>query len=427
MTDEDRSPTARADERGPRVRLGTPELVALVACSMSLVALAIDAMLPALGAIADDLGARGDNDRQLVLTAFFVGITGGQIVHGTLADALGRRRAMVGGLALFGAGTLLCLLATSFPTLLAGRFIEGLGAAGPRIVALAIVRDLYEGRAMARIMSFVTAVFILVPIVAPSIGQGLLLVASWPWIFGVLGLMSAVVLVWFVLRQPETLPAAKRRPLAVGPIVGAIGDVLRSRETVRYTLAAGLVFAALIAYLATAQQIFGELYGLGAAFPLCFAALAAALGAASIVNGRLVMRFGMRALSGVALRVSTVTSAAFLGVALATAGRPPFWAFFGYMAVVFFCNGLLFGNFNALAMEPLGHIAGSGAAVVGTLTSLVSTVVGTPIGRLYDGTVIPLVGGLFAMTLLALGVTQAGSWKGPSTSKVIPTPSATPR
>lgn len=393
-------------------RLSTPELVALTASSMSLVALSIDSMLPALGTIASDLGARAPNDRQLVLTLFFGGLTAGQIVYGPLADAWGRKKAMVLGLALLAFGTLLSMVSTSFTMMLAGRVIQGIGAAGPRIVAIAVIRDLYEGRAMARIMSFITAVFILVPIVAPSLGQGVLLVSSWRGIFAMLGFVTLAVLVWFTVRQPETLPVERRRPLSVGPVLRALMEVVKTRQTLRYTVAAGLVFASLIAYLATAQQIFGELYQLGDAFPLFFAALAASLGVASIVNGRLVIRFGMTALSGIALRVSVIMSAAFLVVAFATGGHPPLWGFMAYMLVIFFCNGLLFGNFNALAMEPVGHIAGSAAAVIGSLTSLVSTAIGTPIGRAYDGTVIPLVGGLFAMTLAALLVTTLGTSRG---------------
>jgi DHA1 family bicyclomycin/chloramphenicol resistance-like MFS transporter len=390
-------------------RRSTPELVALLASAMSLVALAIDSMLPALGTIADDLGARGPNDRQLVLTVFFAGNTGGQLLYGPLTDAIGRRRAMLAGLTVLALGTLLSLFATSFAMMLAGRVIQGIGAAGPRIVSLAIVRDMVEGRAMARIMSFISAVFILVPIVAPSIGQGVLALGSWRAIFGVLLAFTIAVAIWFTLRQPETHPVERRRPLSVRPVASAILEVLRTGQTLRYTLAAGLVFAALIAYLATAQQIFGEQYALGASFPLYFAALAASLGVASLINGRLVMRFGMKRLSAAALRVSVTVSALFLAVAFATGGHPPLSWFMGYMLLVFFCNVLLFGNFNALAMERVGHIAGSAASVIGSLTSLVSTLVGTPIGRAYDGTVRPLVAGLFVMTLGALLVTSVGA------------------
>jgi len=390
-------------------KISTAEFVALVALSISLVAMSIDSMLPALGNVASDLGARTANDRQLILTMFFAGLTVGQIFYGPLSDALGRKNAMYTGMAILAAGTLMCLLATSFPMMLVGRVIAGLGAAGARVISIAIVRDLYEGRAMARIMSIVMGIFILVPILAPSIGQSVLLVGSWRAIFALLLAMTTVVFVWFALRQSETLPVAKRRPLSLGPVARAMGEALKNPQTLGYTVAAGLVFGALVAYLGTAQQIFGEQYGLGATFPLYFGALAGALGAASMVNGTLVMRFGMLALSGWALRVSVVISAVFLAFAISAGGHPPLWSFMSYMLAVFFCNGLLFGNFNALAMEPMGHIAGSAAAVIGSLTSLVSVVIGTPIGRAYDGTVIPLVTGLFVLTLMALGVTIASA------------------
>jgi DHA1 family bicyclomycin/chloramphenicol resistance-like MFS transporter len=388
----------------PKARHGA-EFVALIALSMSTAAMSVDSMLPALGTIAADLGAAGENDRQLILTTFFAGLTLGQIIYGPLSDAIGRKRALYAGAAVLALGTLLCFSARSFTMILAARALAGLGAAGPRIISVAIVRDLYAGRAMARIMSIVTAVFITVPIVAPSIGQGILAVTSWRGIFAVLLGMSFVMLGWFALRQPETLPPERRRPLSLGPVFAAISEVVRTPQTLAYTVSAGLVFAALVAYLGTAQQIFGEQYGLGASFPLYFAALAAALGAASLLNARLVVRFGMIALSGAALRISASVSAAYLALSILHDGHPPFWSFMAYLLTVFFCNGLLFGNFNALAMEPMGHIAGSAAAVVGSLTSLVSLTIGTPIGRAYDGTVIPLVAGLFAMTTAALAVT----------------------
>lgn len=364
--------------------------------------MSIDAMLPALGKIANDLGARQPNDRQLVLTVFFGGLTAGQLCYGPLSDAIGRKRAMYVGLSVLAVGCVVCLTAAAFWIVLAGRFLSGVGAAGPRIVSLAIVRDKYEGRAMARIMSIVMAIFILVPIVAPTVGQAVLLTGSWRAIFGLLLVMTLGTFVWFSSRCPETLPTERRRPLSLGPVVRAFSEAFRTPRTIGYTLAAGFVFGAVIAYLAMAQQIFGEQYGLGPLFPLCFAALAAAIGVASIVNARLVMRFGMLTLSNWALRISALSSAVFLVFTLACHGHPPLAAFMAYMLVVFFCNGLLFGNFNALAMDPMGHMAGSAAAVIGSLTSLVSVLVGTPIGRMYDETVTPLVGGFFALTVAAL-------------------------
>ncbi len=398
-TDREREPARRRE-----ARLSEPEFVALVALSMSLVAMSIDSMLPALGEVARELGVAAPNDRQLVLTTFFVGLTVGQFVYGPISDAIGRRRAMFLGLGVLAAGSLVCMLTRSFTALLVGRALAGFGAAGPRIVSVAVVRDLYSGRAMARLMSIVMTVFIVVPIFAPSVGQAAMELGSWRLIFGGLVGASLIVFAWFGARQRETLRADHRRSLALGPIARSMGEALRTRATLGYAIASGLVFAVMIVYLGTAQQTFAEQYCLGARFPLYFAATASSLGLASLVNARLVERFGMRTLSNLALRTSTTLSIAFLAISLFYAGHPPLALLMAYLLAVFFCNGLIFGNFNALAMEPVGHIAGSAAAIVGALTTLVSIVIGTPIGRAYDGTVFPLVGGLAVLGVLALAV-----------------------
>ena len=288
--------------------------------------------------------------------------------------------------------------------MLVGRFLQGIGAAGPRIVTLAMVRDQYEGAAMARIMSSVMAVFILVPAVAPGIGQLILLVASWRAIFGMFLTVALIALTWFGLRQPETLPAARRVAFSLRRIAGAAREVCLHRAALGYTIAAGLVFGALIGYLTSAAQIFQGQYGVGERFPLYFAALALAIGAASWCNSRLVMRYGMRLLSGIAATGFGGLSVGFFVVALATGGHPPLWGLMTYLGAAFFCLGILFGNFNALAMEPLGHIAGVAASFVGSLTTFTSMLLGTLIGQSYDGTVLPLVGGFAALGLAALAV-----------------------
>ncbi len=395
-------------------RLSSFEFVALVALAMSLVAMSIDSMLPALGVVAEELGVTSDNDRQLVLTTFFLGLTLGQLVYGPLSDATGRKRAMSLGLIVVAVGSMLCMFTRSFTVLLIGRALAGFGAAGPRIVAVAVVRDLYAGRAMARLMSIVMTAFILVPIFAPSLGQVALMFASWRAIFGGLVVVAFVVLAWFGLRQPETLAVERRRPLSPLPIARAMGEALKTRVTVGYATAAGLVFGVMVVYLGTAQQMLAEQYGLGERFPLYFAGMASSLGLASIVNARLVGRFGMRTLSGWALRVSAGLSVVFFGYALLHAGHPPLGALTGYLAVVFFCNGLIFGNFNAIGMEPVGHIAGSAAAVVGALSTLISVAIGTPIGRAYDGTVLPLVAGLAVLMSLAILVVRWADRPGPA-------------
>jgi len=380
------------------------EFVALMAMLMSLVALSIDAMLPALGEIGRDLGVARDNDVQLVVSLIFFGIAVGQLAYGPLSDSIGRKPALLAGLGLYMVGCFLSLFAQSFSVMLAGRLMQGLGVAGPRIVAVALIRDQYEGRLMARVMSFVMAIFIIVPIIAPAMGQGVLLIASWRAIFGVFLVMAVAVSFWFTIRQPETLPLDRRIPLSPARVVSGFREVLTNRTALGYTITAGLVFGSFIGYLSTAQQIFQVQYGLGKLFPLYFALLSIALGAASLANARLVMRYGMKPLSRWALTVMGSISVGFFGVSYLVAGHPPLWALVAYLLVVFFCEGILYGNMNALAMEPLGHIAGVGAAVVGALSLLISLAGGTVIGQAYDGTILPLVAGFGGLGIVALVV-----------------------
>jgi DHA1 family bicyclomycin/chloramphenicol resistance-like MFS transporter len=254
---------------------------------------------------------------------------------------------------------------------------------------------------MARIMSSVMAVFILVPALAPGLGQLILLVASWRAIFGMFLAVAVVAVAWFALRQPETLAPARRASFSLRRIAGAVREVCVHPVALAYTIAAGLIFGALVGYLTSAAQIFQGQYGLGERFPLYFAVLALAIGLASYVNSRLVMRYGMRLLAGVAVTGLAGLSAGFFGIALAAAGDPPLWGLMAYLVPAFFCLGILFGNFNALAMEPLGHIAGVAASVIGSLTTFVSLLLGTLIGQSYDGTVLPLVGGFALLGLAA--------------------------
>ena len=378
------------------------EFVALMAMLMSLVALSIDAMLPALGEIGRDLEVERDNDVQLVVTLIFLGIAVGQLAYGPLSDSTGRKPALLAGLGLFMVGCLLSLFSQSFPMMLAGRLLQGLGAAGPRIVTLAVIRDQYEGRLMARVMSFAMAVFILVPIIAPAMGQGILWIADWRAIFGAFLAIAVATALWFMIRQPETLPVDRRVPFTITRISNGFREVVTTRAALGYAVTAGLVSGPFIAYLSTAQQMFQVQYGVGKLFPLSFALLATALGAASLSNTRLVMRYGMKALAHWALVMMGLFSAVFFVVAYVAKGHPPLWAFVIYLLLVFFCEGILYGNMNALAMEPLGHIAGVGAAIVGAFSLVISIAGGSLIGRAYDGTVLPLVAGFGILGFAAL-------------------------
>ncbi len=382
--------------------LAFAEFVALMALMTSVVALSIDAMLPALPMIAGDLGAVSENDRQLVVSTLFLGMAVAMMVFGPLSDSIGRKAAILLGFAIFILGCLVSVFATTMTGMLAGRLLQGIGAAAPRVVTVALVRDLYQGRPMARVMSLVMMVFILVPVLAPALGQGIMLVAHWRAIFWVLLGLAAGLSVWLALRQPETLAAERRAPFSLRHVGAAIRETVANRVALGYTLTAGFAFGAFVGYLASSQQILGELYGLGELFPLAFGSLAIAFGAASYVNARLVLRLGMRPLSRAALHGLTLLSLGFLPLVLWQGGMPPFWTLWLYLAAGFFCVGMLFANFNALALEPLGHIAGVAAAVVGAFSTLVALTLGTLIGRAYDGTILPLVGGFALLGIVSI-------------------------
>ncbi len=373
---------------------------------MSLTALSIDAMLPALSQIGSDLNVQNANDRQLVISMIFMGLAFGQLFFGPLSDSVGRKPAIYGGLILFMAGSLLSMLAATFPMMLVGRLIQGLGISAPRAVTLALVRDQFEGRAMARVMSFVSTVFILIPMLAPTMGQAVLLFSGWRGIFGVYVALAVIVLVWLALRQPETLAPENRAPFTWQRILGATQEIIKNRLALGYTVTAGLVSGAFVGYLNSAQQIFQEQYALGTLFPIYFAIIASSIGLASLANSRLVMRYGMRFLVRTAMLTIVILSVAAFGFALFAAGQPPLWFLMTYLMMTFFGVGILFGNLNALAMEPLGHMAGIGAAIVGSLSTLLSTLLGTVIGQSYNGTIFPLVAGLMVLVGLSIIVVR---------------------
>ncbi len=390
---------------------GFVEFVILIAWIISLVALAIDAMLPALPEIASDLGVVRINDSQFVISVFFAGMALGQLMFGPLSDTTGRRPAILSGLVVFIGGCLLSIVATDFTQMLLGRFLQGLGAAGPRIVTVALVRDQYKGREMARVMSFVMTIFILVPVFAPAIGQVVLLVADWRYIFLLFLCLALIVGLWFWWRQPETLSRDRRIAFSTGQLLLDIRAILRIREAFGYTLTMGFLFGAFIGYLSSSQQIFQQQYGLHELFPLYFGILASVIGCASLLNARLVMRFGMRRLSRYALLLICLFSFPFFVLALVQDGHPHLLMLMLYLLPVFFCFGILFGNLNAMAMEPLGHIAGLGSAVVGSVSTLISVALGAVVAGLYDNTVLPLVLGFALLGLVALLVmrwTEAG-------------------
>ena len=386
--------------------LSNLEFIILMSLMMSLLALSIDAMLPALQQIGSDLGVQNPNSRQLVISIIFLGLAFGQLFFGPLSDTIGRKPAIYAGYALFIAGAFISIVATSFTVMLLGRLLQGLGASAPRAVTLALVRDRFGGRAMAQIMSFIITFIVLVPMIAPSLGQVILLYSTWRAIFVIIILMAILTLTWFALRIPESLSPENRAPFSLKRIVSATLEILKIRTALGYTVSAGLISGAFIGYLNSSQQILQEQFALGNLFTLAFGVIALSLGVATILNTRLVVRYGMRFLVSWSLVAIFGLALIALVIALLTAGQPPLWFFMSYLMLTFFCVGILFGNQNSLAMEPLGHMAGIGAAIVGSLSTLISMPLGTIIGQSYNGTLLPLIVGMAVLTGLAILVVR---------------------
>lgn len=380
-------------------RQSTGEFVALMAFLMSLVALAIDAILPAFHAIGTSFEIADQNELQLVVGVLFLGLGIGQLFYGPVSDSIGRKSATYIGLTLFIIGSLVSALATSYELLLVGRFIQGFGVAAPRTLTIAFVRDRYSGREMARIMSFVISVFILVPALAPTIGAGLLMFFSWESIFYCFVVMSVVVGVWIAIRQPETLHKEYRIKLEIMPILYGVKDVLTNRQSAGFMVVGGLAFACLVSYLNVSKLLYLDIYGIDEMFPLYFAILALAVGASSVVNGRFVVTYGMHAMMSLALKLLILTSSSFLIYILLHDGHAPFPLFMIAMTLVFFFMGILFGNSNALAMEPMGHIAGIASSIIGAGTTFVSMGLGTLIGQFYNQTLVPMIAGFVILSV----------------------------
>ena len=404
------APPAPGERARPARFPGQGELVGLVAGLMALNAVAIDIMLPAFGAMDAAFGLANDNDRQLVVIVYMAGLGVAQLFWGPVSDRFGRRNVLFAALGLYAAAGAACLFVTDFSLLLAARALQGVGAAATRVIAVSVVRDLYSGRSMAKIMSLAMTIFMAAPILAPSIGQAILFAApDWRMIFGFLTLYGLAMMAWSGLRLPETLTAENRQKIDPVSVARNYAYVLRQRETFGYMIAAGFVFGGLFSFIATAEQTFHGVYGTGSAFPLYFACIAGALMAAAIVNARLVERLGMRRLSHGALVAFLAVSA--IHAALSMSGPPPLAAFMALMIGAFFFFGFIGANFNAIAMEPLGAHAGVGAAVYGFVTTAFSAALGGFIGRQFDGGVAPMLIGhasVAAVALLVVAFTERG-------------------
>lgn len=399
-------------------RLPEKEFIALFALMMSLTALSMDSMLPAFPNIAQALAIEDYQQTQWIVSVMIFGMVFGEIFFGPLSDAIGRKKSVLLGIGIYIVGSIIALSASSIEVFLIGRMVQGFGVAGPKIASRALVRDLYKGAAMARIMSFVMMVFILVPLLAPSIGQLVMQVADWRWIFVLLITQASIAAIWLMLRQSETLLEENRIPLNRKRLITDVRIIVGHRDVMAFTVLLGCIFGGLMLHISTAQSIFQDVYQTGDRFPLYFAMLAIGSSVISFSNGKIVQRVGMLRCVIAALSVLLATSFILLLSTLYFDGVPPFGLFMGLGMIMFSCFGMVFGNVNAMAMEPLGKMAGLGSSVISSLSSFIAIILSTLAGLFYHFTVTPLASGFVIFSVLALLMLRYGNQCQKNTEKI---------
>jgi DHA1 family bicyclomycin/chloramphenicol resistance-like MFS transporter len=389
--------------------IGFREFVAMAAALMATQAIAVDTMLPALPTIAAALALVNENHSQWIVTAYVVGVGCGQLFWGLFSDRYGRRPVLLIGLSVYAIAAVLTGLSTNFITLLAWRFAHGLAAASV-VVSRSVIRDLYSGRSMARVMSLTFIVFLMVPVLAPSLGQLILLLAPWRFIFLIFGVFAAGVFLWVLLRLPESLHPEYRLTLTSDRILKATTLVLGNRTSLCYTLALTVIFGSILAYVGMVQQIFEDAFHRPGLMPLMFALCASSMGLTAFLNSRIVERMGMRMISHLGLLVFIAITG--VHVLIATLGLERLWTFVILQAATLACVGLTASNFGAMAMEPVGAVAGVGASLQGFISTFGGAVVGALIGRGFNGSTVPLaVGALLCGLSSLLFVLSAEQWR----------------
>lgn len=382
-------------------KLAQFEFVTLMASLMSIVALAIDALLPALDIIGITIGTRQIADNQLLITMIFLGLGIGPLVFGPISDSIGRKPVVYVGFVLFIIASFICIFATSVEMMVLGRILQGIGLSAPRTIAIAMIRDIYSGDYMARIMSFITVVFILVPIIAPALGKFVLDHYDWQAIFYIQVLFSLLVSFWFWKRQAETLEISKRIKFTSTIFMDGLKELMQYKTTIGYTLISGFIVGSFMVYLSTSQQIFEQQYQLKEEFPYIFGLLAISIGSAIFLNGTLVLKYGME-------KLVTTSLLAFFGISLLyivlfyNSSNPSVEVLLLFFGMQFFAIGFLFGNLRALAMQPIGHIAGIGAAITGFVSTIMAVPISTYIGRFVLNTTLPLFIGFLVCALLSI-------------------------
>ena len=400
---------AAVSETSSRPAMGEREFVAMMAFLQALQALAIDAMLPALGVLSADLGTSDPNYRQLVIGVFLLGAGLGALVPGTLSDRFGRRPVVLISLAIYIVTALGCALVRDFESLVALRFIQGMGCSGLAVLPAAIIRDRMEGDRMARMQSLISVVFMVVPMLAPGLGQAVLLVANWRWIFLVIAVLGVAVMIWAWLRLPETLHPEFRQPVRPRIIAANMGRVLITREAIGYVIGSALVMSAMWGFINSSQQLIAEHFGAGIAFPLVFGGLALTMSIANFGNSRIVERFGARRVSHTALLAYIAISS--LQVLAAFSEKEALWQFALLMGSNMCLMGFIGANFSSIALQPFGETAGAASSVQTFLRMVTASTIGGLIGQAYDGTARPLALALLAagsVTLLAVLFSERG-------------------
>ncbi|AZJ35801.1 multidrug effflux MFS transporter [Tenacibaculum singaporense] len=385
------------------------EFIALMASLMSLVALSIDALLPALEQIGISIRVQqGSHDSQLLVTMIFLGLGFGQLISGPISDSLGRKPVIYGGFILFVIASFICVSATNIEMMVLGRVLQGIGLSAPRTISIAMVRDSFSGNYMAKIMSFIVVIFILVPVVAPAIGKLMLDAYGWKSIFYSQLIFGVVVMFWLWKRQPETLQEENRIKFAFRLFLDGSKEFIKYKQAVIFTLISGFITGSFMVYLSASQQIFQEQYLLVDEFPYIFAGLAISVGFATFLNGSFVMKFGMHKLVSFFLIMFSTVPIIYITL-FYQKENPSIVILLIFFALQFFSIGFLFGNLRALAMQPVGHIAGIGAAINGFVSTIMAVPIATFIGKYVETTTLPLFMGFFicgALSLLLLNFTK---------------------
>ena len=381
------------------------EFIVIMAALMSLVSLAIDALLPAITNIGDTIGITDATNNQLLITMIFLGLGFGQLISGPLSDSYGRKPIIYIGFIVFAFASLICVFSTSLEMMIVGRIAQGIGLSAPRTISIAMIRDRFSGNYMAKVMSFVVAIFILVPVVAPALGKIMLDLYGWQSIFYSQLLFGLAVMLWLWKRQPETLKKENKRDFKLSLLIAGLKEFIKHKNAVIFTFFSGCITGSFMVYLSASQLIFEQQYNLKDEFPFIFAGIALFIGIATFLNGTLVVRLGMFKLVSIFTIIFTLIPFVYIFL-YSGETNPSIYVLVTFFGLQFFAIAFLFGNTRALAMEPIGHIAGIGAAINGFVSTIMAVPIAIWIGSFINTTALPLFIGFFVCGVIALLLIQ---------------------